>query len=163
MLEREPHDPRDVSHPEMSRMKIVQEFRQFALKSSFIDLAVGVVLGAATGKVVSAIVDTVLMPPIGLATGRVNFKELKLVLQPAGVAADGTEIPEVAVGYGAAMQAVFELLAIAVVVFFIVRVYNRFRTVAAAQPAAPSAQEKLLAEIRDLLRAQQEKQIRTRP
>jgi large conductance mechanosensitive channel len=132
-------------------MGIVNEFREFALKGNFIDLAVGVIIGAASGKVVTALVEKVIMPPIGLLTGRVNFNELKIPLQPA-VFADGKEVSkEVAINYGSAIQSFIELLIIAFVVFLIVRAYNRFRTV--ATPEA-SAQEKLLTEIRDLLKAQ---------
>ncbi len=131
-------------------MGIIKEFRDFAIKGNFVDLAVGVIIGAASGKVVSALVEKVVMPPIGLATGRVNFADLKVVLQPAKLGADGKELAkEVAIGYGAAIQSFIELLIIAFVVFLVVRVYNRFRSIAAAEP---SAQEKLLTEIRDLLK-----------
>lgn len=133
-------------------MGIMQDFREFALKGNFVDLAVGVIIGAASGKVVSALVEKVIMPPIGLVTGRVNFSELKIPLQPA-VFVDGKEtVKEVGIFYGAAIQAFIELMIIAFVVFMVVRVYNRFRQ--AAPPAEPSAQEKLLTEIRDLLKAQ---------
>jgi large conductance mechanosensitive channel len=132
-------------------MGIIKEFREFAIKGNFIDLAVGVIIGAASGKVVNALVEKVIMPPIGLVTGRVNFSELKIPLQPA-IFADGKEVSkEVAISYGAAIQSFIELLIVAFVVFIIVRAYNRFRTVTAPEP---SAQEKLLAEIRDLLAAQ---------
>ena len=96
------------------------------------------------------------MPPIGLVTGRVNFSELKIPLQPAVMGADGKEVSkEVAIFYGAALQSFIELMIIAFVVFMVVRIYNKFRH--AAPPAEPSAQEKLLAEIRDLLKEQQKK------
>ncbi len=134
-------------------MSILKEFREFAIKGNFVDLAVGVIIGAASGKVVNALVEKVIMPPIGLATGKVNFNELRVTLQPAQLGPDGKElVKEVAVNYGAALQSFFELLIVASVVFVIVRFYNRFR--AAAPPPGPTAQEKLLAEIRDLLAAQ---------
>ncbi|MBX3258442.1 MAG: large-conductance mechanosensitive channel protein MscL [Labilithrix sp.] len=134
-------------------MSILKEFREFAIKGNFVDLAVGVIIGAASGKVVNALVEKVIMPPIGLATGKVNFNELRITLQPAQVGPDGKElVKEVAVNYGAALQSLFELLVVASVVVVIVRLYNRFRT--SAPPPAPSAQETLLAEIRDLLAAQ---------
>jgi large conductance mechanosensitive channel len=133
-------------------MRIIKEFREFAVKGNFIDLAVGVIIGAASGKVVNALVEKVIMPPIGLATGRVNFMDLKIVLQPSTVGPDGKDVvKEVALGYGAALQSLIELLMIAFVVFVSVRAYNGFRTVTTPEP---SAQEKLLAEIRDLLKAQ---------
>lgn len=133
-------------------MGLVKEFREFAVKGNFIDLAVGVIIGAASGKVVNALVEKVIMPPIGLVTGRVDFNQLKIVLQKPVLGPDGKEVvKEVAIGYGAAIQSLFELFIIAAVVFLIVRAYNRFRT---AAEAAPSAQEKLLTEIRDLLEQQ---------
>ena len=137
-------------------MSIVSEFREFAVKGNFIDLAVGVIIGAASGKVVTALVEKVIMPPIGLLTGRVNFNELKIVIQSAVVGPDGKEISkEVAIGYGSAINSIIELFIIALVVFLIVRAYNRFRAKAADPP--PTAQEKLLVEIRDLLKDQQKK------
>lgn len=131
-------------------MGLIKEFREFAVKGNFIDLAVGVIIGAASGKVVNALVEKVIMPPIGLLTGRVDFNQLKIVLQDPAFGPDGKEIvAEVAIGYGAAIQAMFELVIIAAVVFFVVRAYNRFRT---ASAAGPSAQEKLLTEIRDIMK-----------
>jgi large conductance mechanosensitive channel len=133
-------------------MGLIKEFREFAVKGNFIDLAVGVILGAASGKVVSALVDKVIMPPIGIVLGKVNFSELKIVIQQGQLGPDGKElVKEVAVGYGAAIQALIDFLLVGFVVFLIVRAYNRFR--AAAPPAEAPAQEKLLVEIRDLLKA----------
>jgi large conductance mechanosensitive channel len=133
-------------------MGLVKEFREFTIKGNFIDLAVGVIIGAASGKVVSALVDQVIMPPIGLALGKVKFSDLKIVLQPGCVGADCAKdvAKEVAIGYGAALQALIDFLLIGFVVFLLVRAYNRFR--AAAPPAEAPAQEKLLIEIRDLLK-----------
>jgi large conductance mechanosensitive channel len=131
----------------------MSEFREFAIKGNFLDLAVGVILGAASGKVVTALVDKVIMPPIGIVLGRVNFADLKVVVQHATFAPDGKALTkEVAIGYGAALQSFIELMLIAFVVFLIVRAFNRFRR--AAPPPGPSAQEKLLTEIRDLLAAE---------
>lgn len=137
-------------------MSIFKEFREFAVKGNFVDLAVGVILGAASGKVVTALVEKIIMPPIGLATGRVNFSELKISLQPAVMGADGKEaVKEVAIYYGAAIQAFIELLIISFVVFLIVRAMNRFKKKEEAKaPDAPPAQEVLLTEIRDLLKGQ---------
>ena len=132
-------------------MGIIKEFREFSLKGNFIDLAVGVIIGAASGKVVTSLVEKVIMPPIGLVTGRVNFNDLKIVLQHGALGPDGKEVAkEVAIGYGAAIQSLIELFIIAFVVFLIVRAYNRFRTVTTPDP---TAQEKLLTEIRDILKA----------
>jgi large conductance mechanosensitive channel len=132
-------------------LSLIKEFREFAIKGSFVDLAVGVILGAATGKVVSVLVDKIIMPPIGLLLGRVRFTELRVVLQDAELGPAGEELTkEVAIGYGAAIQAFIELLIVGFVVFLLVRVINRFRR--QAPPPGPSAQEKLLAEIRDILK-----------
>src|SRR3954466_12242162 len=98
-------------------MGIIKEFREFAIKGNFLDLAVGVIIGAASGKVVSALVEKIIMPPIGIVLGKVNFTDLKIVLQPAIHAPDGKEITkEVALGYGAALQATLELFIVAFVV-----------------------------------------------
>lgn len=132
-------------------MGMLQEFKEFAFKGNFVDLAVAVVLGGASGKVVTALVEKVIMPPIGLALGKVSFEDLKIVLQSAQKGPDGTEIAkEVAIGYGVALQAALDFLIVAFVVFLIVRTMNRFRKTA---PAAPPVQETLLTEIRDLLAA----------
>jgi large conductance mechanosensitive channel len=132
-------------------MGILQEFREFAIKGNFVDLAVAVVLGGASGKIVTAIVEKVIMPPIGIVLGRVNFADLKVVLQSATFGADGKELTkEVAIGYGAMMQSLLDFFIIAFIVFLIVRAMNRFKK--AAPPPDPPAQEKLLVEIRDLLK-----------
>lgn len=131
-------------------MGMLQEFKEFAFKGNFVDLAVAVVLGGASGKVVSALVEKVIMPPIGLALGKVNFADLKIVLQHAEKGPDGAEaVKEVAIGYGAALQATLDFVIVAFVVFLIVRTMNRLKKEAPAP--APPAQEKLLGEIRDLL------------
>lgn len=132
-------------------MGLIKEFKEFTIKGNFIDLAVGVIIGAASGKVVSALVDQIIMPPIGLALGKVKFSDLKIVLQPVTIGADGKEIAkEVAIGYGAALQSIIDFVIIGFIVFLFVRAYNRFR--AKAPPAEVPPQEKLLAEIRDLLK-----------
>lgn len=140
-------------------MGLIAEFKEFTLKGNFIDLAVGVIIGAASAKVVSSLVDKVIMPPIGLALGKVSFAELKYVMQPGTLGPDGKElVKEVAIGYGAAFQSLIDFFIIGVIVFLLVRLYNKART--AAPPAAAPAQEKLLTEIRDLLAKQQEQQAK---
>jgi large conductance mechanosensitive channel len=134
-------------------MSFLQDFKSFAMKGNFVDLAIGVILGASAGKVVSALVDKVIMPPIGLLLGRVNFADLRLVLQHASVDANGKPLPEVSVGYGAAIQAFIDFLIVSFVVFLIVRAYGRFRAPETAA-APPPKQEVLLTEIRDVLKAQ---------
>ena len=132
-------------------MGIVKEFKEFAIKGNFLDLAVGVIIGAASGKVVTSLVEKIIMPPIGVILGKVNFNDMKVVLEPAKLGPDGKELAkEIAIGYGAAIQSFVELIIIAFVVFLVVRAFNRFR--AKAPPAEAPAQEKLLVEIRDILK-----------
>ncbi|MGE0328667.1 MAG: large-conductance mechanosensitive channel protein MscL [Polyangiaceae bacterium] len=132
-------------------MGIVSEFKEFAVKGNVVDLAVGVIIGGAFGKIVSSFVADVVMPPLGVVTGGVNFSKLEYVLK----AAEG-EKAAVALKYGMFLQNIFDFLIIAVAVFLMVRVINRVRRKEEAAPAAPpepSAEEKLLTEIRDLLKA----------
>jgi len=106
-------------------MSFIQEFREFAVKGNAVDMAVGIILGAAFNKVVNSIVNDILMPPIGLLIGGVEFKYLEWVLRPARVAAGGTEAPAVAVRYGVLVNTLIEFLIIALTVFVVVKVMNR--------------------------------------
>jgi large conductance mechanosensitive channel len=137
-----------------SGMSLIGEFKEFISRGSVIDLAVGVVIGGAFGKIVSSLVDQVVMPPIGLITGGIDFSQLKLVLRAADPAAHR---PEVAILYGAFVNTVVQFLIIAAVIFVMVKAVNIVRRQQAAAPAAPPAPtptETLLAEIRDTLRDQ---------
>ncbi len=132
-------------------MSTAGEFRAFIARGNVVDLAVGVIIGAAFGKIVTSLVEQVVMPPIGLLTGRVDFSSLKWVLQPANPAAKQAEV---AVSYGAFLNTVIQFLIIAFVVFLIVRLVNtlkREEAVAPSAPPAPTPSEGLLREIRDLL------------
>ena len=132
-------------------MSMVGEFKTFIARGNVVDLAVGVIIGAAFGKIVTSLVNDVVMPPIGLATGRVDFSSLKVVLQPANAA---TKQAEVAIGYGAFLNTVIQFLIVAFVVFLLVRVVTLIQRKEAETPSAPPAPtptEKLLGEIRDLL------------
>jgi large conductance mechanosensitive channel len=137
-------------------MGMIQEFKEFAMKGNVVDLAVGVIIGAAFGKIVSALVDGVIMPPIGKLIGGVNFNELSFVIQEAVVGADGKETAaEVAIKYGAFLQTVIDFTIIAFVLFMVIKLMNRLkRTEAAAPPppAEPSEEVVLLREIRDALK-----------
>jgi len=124
------------------------EFKEFISKGNVMDLAVGVVIGAAFGKIVSSIVDDVLMPPIGKLLAGVDFKSLQWVIG-SKVAEDG-KVSAVAIKYGNFIQTTIEFLIVAFVIFLVVKAYNRMRTAAPPPPPAPS--EVLLTEIRDLLR-----------
>ena len=133
---------------------VFREFREFVARGNVVDLAVGLLLGAAFGKIVTSLVDQVIMPPIGLLTGRVDFAQLKIVLQRADLVA---KKPEVAIAYGAFLNTAIQFLIIAFVVFLMVKLVNSLRRKEAAvpaesPPAAPTPTETLLGEIRDLLK-----------
>ena len=129
-------------------MKLVNEFREFAIKGNVVDMAIGIIIGGAFGKIVSSLVADVIMPPIGLLLGGVNFTGLKLTLKEAV-----GQLPAVTLNIGTFIQTVVDFLIIAWAIFFLVKTINRLRTPAEAPaPAKPSNQEVLLAEIRDLLK-----------
>jgi large conductance mechanosensitive channel len=128
-----------------------KEFREFISRGSVIDLAVGVIIGGAFGAVVKSLTDQVIMPPIGLLTGGIDFSQLKIVLKPAV-----GKTAEVAIAYGAFVNTVITFLIVAFVIFMLVKVVNKLRREEAAAPAAPpapTASEALLTEIRDLLKS----------
>ena len=132
---------------------MLKDFRDFIARGNVVDLAVGVIIGAAFGAVVKSFVDQVIMPPIGLLTGGIDFSQLKIVLRAADAA---TKTPEVAIAYGAFINTCLTFLIVAMVVFMLVRVVSRLRrqqATEAAPPPAPTPSETLLAEIRDILRA----------
>ncbi|WP_296819555.1 large-conductance mechanosensitive channel protein MscL [Brevundimonas sp.] len=131
-------------------MGVVSEFREFAARGNMVDLAVGVIIGAAFGKIVTSLVDDVIMPPIGLLIGGVDFSQLKFVLEEANAL---TGQAEVAIAYGAFLNTLFQFLIVAAVVFAMVKGLNRLRRppVEPAEPTLTPDQE-LLTEIRDLLR-----------
>ncbi len=124
------------------------------MKGSVIDLAIGVIIGAAFGKIVTALVNNVIMPPFGLLLGKVDFSSLFVNLsgQPAGSLKEATDKGLAVVAYGAFLNTLIEFLIIAFVLFIVIQQVNRFR--APAPPKGPSGEEKLLAEIRDLLKAE---------
>ena len=131
------------------------EFRAFAMRGNVVDLAVGVIIGAAFGKIVSSFVDQIIMPPIGLLVGRVDFANLEWVLRPDNPLTKVNE--KVAIQYGAFLNTLIQFVIIAFVTFVMVKVMNRMREKEAEKPAAPPAPtptEKLLEEIRDELKAQ---------
>ncbi|WP_291835088.1 large-conductance mechanosensitive channel protein MscL [Brevundimonas sp.] len=135
-------------------MGLVTEFKEFIARGNVIDLAVGVIIGASFGKIVTSLVEQVVMPPIGLALGRVDFSNLEWVLVPENPAT--AEIEKVAIQYGAFINTVIQFLIVAVVIFLMVKLVNKMRREQAAAPEAPAAPtptEALLAEIRDELKA----------
>lgn len=138
----------------------MNDFKAFAMKGNVIDMAVGVIIGGAFGKIVSSVVADVIMPPIGLLVGGVNFTDLKLVLKPA-VVQDGQEVAAaVTLNYGNFLQVTFDFLIIAFSVFLFVRLLSELnhkkpqKPATPAAPPAPSKEELLLTEIRDLLKEQ---------
>ncbi len=128
-------------------MSLAKEFKEFAMKGNVIDMAVGVVVGAAFGKIIASIVDDIIMPPLGLLIGGVHFSDLAVSL---GMSADGKA--EVLVKYGNFLQMVFQFLIVALVLFMVIRTLKKLKRPdpAAPAPTAPR-QEVLLQEIRDLL------------
>jgi large conductance mechanosensitive channel len=131
-------------------MSLLKDFKEFAVKGNVVDLAVGVIIGAAFGKIVSSFVGDVIMPPLGLLTGGVDFKELAWTLR----AAQGAQ-PAVVMKYGAFIQTVFDFLLVAIAIFAMVQLLAKLkRAEPAAAPAEPTKQELLLEQIRDAVRAQ---------
>lgn len=135
---------------------MLKEFKEFAMKGNVVDLAVGVVIGAAFGKIVNSLVSDVIMPPIGWLLGGVNFTDIKIKLSEATLDAAGKVTAEgVNINIGSFIQAVFDFLIIAAAIFMIVRAMNKMKKEEAAAPAAapaPSNEEVLLTQIRDLLK-----------
>lgn len=129
-------------------MSMISEFKAFAMRGNVIDLAVGVVIGAAFGKIVTSLVDGVIMPPLGKLIGGVDFSAFKWVLSPAG--ADGKG--EVAILYGAFINTMIQFLIVALAIFIVVKAINRISRKQDEAPAAPAADIVLLTEIRDLLK-----------
>lgn len=131
-------------------MSIIKEFKEFAVKGNVVDMAVGIIIGVAFGKIVSSFVADVLMPPIGMLIGGVDFSNLVITLKAAQEGAEA-----VTLRYGVFVQTVFDFLIVAFAVFMAVKALNSMRKKEAETPAAPpapSAQEQLLMEIRDLLK-----------
>jgi large conductance mechanosensitive channel len=130
-------------------MGFAKEFKEFAVKGNVVDLAVGVIIGAAFGKIVTSLVTDVIMPPIGYITGGIDFADLKKVLKPGDPA---HKIPEVAIHYGNFINSIIQFLIIAFCIFLVVKAINSLKREEAAAPdPAPSKEEVLLTEIRDLL------------
>lgn len=137
-------------------MSIVQEFKAFAMRGNVVDMAVGVIIGAAFGKIVSSLVADVIMPPIGAMTGGVKFTDLKWDVLPAQTDALGAVVKQaVTINYGNFLQVTFDFIIVAFVIFMLIRGMNAMKKKEEAKPSAPPAPTKdqvLLTEIRDLLK-----------
>ncbi|ABK46760.1 large-conductance mechanosensitive channel protein MscL [Shewanella bicestrii] len=136
-------------------MSLIKEFKAFASRGNVIDMAVGIIIGAAFGKIVSSFVADIIMPPIGIILGGVNFSDLSIVLQ----AAQG-DAPAVVIAYGKFIQTIIDFTIIAFAIFMGLKAINslkRKQEEAPKAPPAPTKDQELLSEIRDLLKAQQEK------
>ena len=134
-------------------MGMISEFKEFIARGSVVDLAVGVVIGAAFGKIVTALVDGIVMPAIGALTGGASVSDWKQVIRPAHLDAAGKEVAELAIKYGLFIQTIIDFMLIAFVIFLFLKAYNKVRTPAAA-PAVPE-DVLLLREIRDSLKNRQ--------
>ena len=141
--------------------KFFEEFKTFAMRGNVIDMAVGVVIGGAFGKITTSIVNDIIMPLISMITGGINFSDWKWVLKEAVLNADGTEAAAaVSVNFGNLVAVILDFIIIAFAIFCMIKTLNKLQRKKAEEPAAPpappepSAEEKLLTEIRDLLRDQ---------
>lgn len=133
-------------------MSLLKEFREFAMRGNVVDLAVGVIIGAAFGKIVSSLVADIIMPPLGLLIGGVDFKQFAWTLRPAM-----DDVPAVIMHYGIFIQNIFDFVIVAFAIFMAIKLMNKLRRTKdenSATPPAPSKEELLLSEIRDLLKEQ---------
>lgn len=140
--------------------KFLNEFKEFAMRGNVLDMAVGVIIGGAFGKIVSSVVDDVIMPPIGWLIGGVNFADLKLTFPTVQVA--GEEFKTATINYGSFLQTCFDFLIVAFCIFMLIKAVNKLakkkeepKEPEAPKAPEPSAEEKLLMEIRDLQKSQQ--------
>ena len=127
---------------------LLAEFRAFAMKGNVVDLAVGIIIGVAFGKIVSSVVNDIIMPPIGLLIGGVNFSDLKIILKDAI-----GDNPAVSINYGLFIQSVIDFVIIAFAIFIIVKAMNATKKKEVPSPAPPSNEEIVLKEIRDILKS----------
>lgn len=133
-------------------MSFLKEFREFAMRGNVVDLAVGVIIGAAFGKIVSSLVADIIMPPLGLLIGGIDFKQFAVTLRDAQ-----GDVPAVVMHYGVFIQNVFDFIIVAFAIFMAIKLMNKLnrkKEEAPAAPPAPSKEEVLLSEIRDLLKEQ---------
>ena len=143
----------------MSKSTFLQDFMAFAMRGNVMDMAVGVIIGGAFGKIITSVVSDIIMPPIGLLVGGVNFTDLKWEMKPAQEI-DGVMQEAVTLNYGNFLQTAFDFIIIAISIFIFIRLISKLsrkKEEAPAAPPAPSKEEVLLTEIRDLLKEQSKK------
>ena len=133
-------------------MGMMTEFKDFAMRGNVIDLAVGVVIGASFGKIVTALVDKVIMPPLGMLIGGVDFSKMGIVLKGATIDAAGKEVPAVVLAYGEFINALVQFVIVAFAIFLVVKAINRMHKKPEPAPAATPEEVLLLREIRDSLK-----------
>lgn len=137
-------------------MQILQEFKKFAMRGNVLDMAVGIIIGAAFGKIVNSLVNDLLMPPLGMLLGKMDFSNMAITLKPAVVDAAGTvTIPAVTIGYGMFINAIINFVIVAFAIFMLIKGMNTLykkQEPAPAAPPAPTKEEQLLTDIRDILR-----------
>jgi large conductance mechanosensitive channel protein len=133
-------------------MGMMQEFKAFAMRGNVMDMAVGIVIGGAFGKIVSSLVSDVIMPPIGVITGGIDFSAMKWVLKPGDDSDPKHKIAEVAINFGTFINTIITFIIIAFAIFMVIKLMNRMQKKQEEAPAAPPADVALLTEIRDLLK-----------
>ena len=134
---------------------MLKEFKSFISKGNVVDMAVGLIMAVYFGAIVKSLVDDILMPPIGKLLGGIDFSQLKVIIQEAGVDTSGSELAEVAINYGTFINTIITFVIVAFAIFMIVKAYNNMKKKEEEKPAAPpepTKEEKLLMEIRDLLK-----------
>lgn len=136
-------------------MSFKSELKEFLLRGSVVDMAVGIVIGGAFGKIVTSFVNDILMPPIATLMGNTDFSNMKVVLKQAAIDAGGAEVPAITWNYGSFIQAVIDFLIIGISIFMVIKAMNKMKRKKEEEPAPapePTKEETLLTEIRDLLK-----------
>ena len=141
-------------------MGFVSEFKTFAMRGNVVDMAVGIIIGGAFGKIITSLVNDVIMPPLGLLIGGVDFSDMKMVMKQAVMEGENIITPAVTLNYGMFINTVIDFLIIAFAIFMVIKGMNNLKRKEAAKPVSvpapppPTAEEKLLAEIRELIKKQ---------